>query len=95
MKFGTAYYPDYFPASDWTADLDRMKAAGIKVIRILEFGWSWYQPEPDRWEWDGLDRFLDLVLERQMKVCLATSWSVIPTHYFWTSWETAASSPGI
>jgi len=82
MNFGTAYYPDYFPPSDWAIDLDRMKAAGIKVIRILEFGWSWYQPEPDRWEWDGLDRFLDLVQERQMKVCLATSTATPPTWFF-------------
>ncbi len=59
MKIGTAYYPDYFPASDWPADLDRMKAAGIECVRILEFAWSWYQPEPDRWSWDGLDTFLD------------------------------------
>jgi hypothetical protein len=82
MKFGTAYYPDYFPASDWSTDLDRMKAAGISVIRILEFGWSWYQPEPDRWEWDGLDRFLDLAAERQLKVCLSTPTATPPPWFF-------------
>jgi beta-galactosidase len=82
MKFGTAYYPDYFPATDWPVDLDRMKAAGITTIRILEFGWSWYQPEPDRWEWDGLDRFLDLAWQRQLRVCLATSTATPPPWFF-------------
>ena len=51
MKLGTAYYPDYFPSTEWSRDLGRMKAAGINRVRILEFAWSWYQPEPDQWSW--------------------------------------------
>ncbi len=82
MKFGTAYYPDYFPAADWSIDLDRMKSAGITCVRILEFAWSWYQPEPDRWEWEGLDRFLDLAAERQIKVCLSTPTATPPPWFF-------------
>lgn len=78
MKFGTAYYPDYFPSADWEADLDRMKSAGIQLVRILEFGWSWYQPEQNRWEWDGLDRFLDLALKREIQVCIGTSTATPP-----------------
>jgi beta-galactosidase GanA len=73
MKLGTAYYPDYFPAAEWARDLDRMKAAGIGCVRILEFAWSWYQPEPGRWSWDGLDQFLDLAGERNLAVCLSTA----------------------
>ena len=65
MKLGTAYYPDYFPAADWSRDLDRMKAAGIHCVRILEFGWCWYQPEPEKWSWEDLDRFLDLALKKR------------------------------
>ena len=59
-----------------------MKAAGIRVIRILEFGWSWYQPEPDRWEWDGFDRFLELVQGRGMQVCIGTSTATPPPWFF-------------
>ena len=82
MKIGTAYYPDYFPPSDWPGDLDRMKAAGIECVRILEFAWSWYQPEPDRWCWGGLDDFLEQVLKREMKVCLATPTATPPPWFF-------------
>jgi len=82
MKIGTAYYPDYFPPSDWPGDLDRMEAAGIECVRILEFAWSWYQPEPDRWSWEGLDDFLDQVLQRKMKVCLATPTATPPPWFF-------------
>jgi len=82
MKIGTAYYPDYFPASDWERDLDRMKAAGIESIRILEFAWSWYQPERDCWSWEGLDEFLALALQRELKVCLSTPTATPPPWFF-------------
>jgi hypothetical protein len=82
MKLGTAYYPDYFPSADWASDLDRMKAAGIEYVRIIEFAWSWYQPEPERWTWDGLDRFLDFALERKIGVCMSTPTATPPPWFF-------------
>jgi len=59
-----------------------MKAAGIGRVRILEFAWCWYQPEPDRWSWDGLDRFLDLALKKEMDVCLSTPTATPPPWFF-------------
>jgi hypothetical protein len=82
MKLGAAYYPDYFPVIDWSRDLERMKAAGVDRVRILEFAWSWYQPEPDRWAWDGLDHFLDLALKNEVDVCLATPTATPPPWFF-------------
>jgi hypothetical protein len=35
---GTAYYPDYYPATDWPRDLDRMCSCGVtseKPGRVL------------------------------------------------------------
>ena len=78
MNFGTAYYPDYYPREEWATDLDRMKAAGITVVRILEFAWCWYQPTPDTFEWEGLDHFLDLCAERDLEVCLCTPTATAP-----------------
>ncbi len=82
MKFGTAYYPDYFPPFDWARDLDRMKAAGIGCIRILEFAWCWYQPEPDCWAWEGLDAFLNLAEAKGFQVCLSTPTATPPPWFF-------------
>ncbi len=80
--FGTAYYPDYYPESDWARDLDRMRNAGLRTIRILEFAWVWYQPTPDTWRWDGLDHFLDLAADRGLDVCLATPTATPPPWFF-------------
>lgn len=79
---GTAYYPDYYPESDWATDLDRMGAAGITAVRVLEFAWAWFEPTPGEFVWAPLDRFLALCRERGLAVCLATPTATPPT-WFW------------
>lgn len=82
VVYGSAYYPDYYPEEDWPGDLDRMVAAGIRSIRILEFGWCWYQPEPEVFRWEPMDRFLTLCQERTLAVCLSTPTAAPPPWFF-------------
>lgn len=82
VVLGTAYYPDYYPETDWARDLGRMSETGISCVRILEFAWCWYQPRPDSFEWDPLDRFLELCQERQLQVCLSTPTATPPPWFF-------------
>ena len=82
MHYGTAYYPDYFPEADWARDLDAMVAAGVTSVRILEFAWCWYQPRPDVFRFEPLDRFLDLCLARGLRVCLCTPTATPPPWFF-------------
>ncbi|MCX6959555.1 MAG: beta-galactosidase [Verrucomicrobia bacterium] len=82
MKYGTAYYPDYFPESEWSQDLDRMVSCGVTSVRILEFGWCFYEPMPGVFVWDGVDRFLDLCLARKLAVCIATPTATPPPWFF-------------
>jgi len=82
MKYGTAYYPDYLPESEWSQDLDRMVSCGVTSVRILEFGWCFYEPTPGVFVWDGVDRFLDLCLARKLAVCLATPTATPPPWFF-------------
>ena len=79
---GTAYYPDYYPESEWATDLDRMRAAGIGCVRILEFAWCWYEPAAGTFTWQALDRFLDRCHERGLAVCLSTP-TATPPAWFW------------
>ena len=36
LTMGTCYYPEHWDKKLWADDLDRMKKAGISVIRIAE-----------------------------------------------------------
>ncbi len=76
--FGTAYYPDHWPESDWARDLDRIVAAGLTVVRFGEFSWSWYEPSPGRFDFAAFDRFVDLVEARGLRLCLCTPTATPP-----------------
>ena len=76
--FGTAYYPDHWPESDWARDLDRIQSAGLTLVRFGEFSWSWYEPEPGRFDFAAFDRFVDLVEARGLQLCLCTPTATPP-----------------
>ena len=52
LTMGTCYYPEHWDKKFWADDLDRMKKAGISVIRIAEFAWSKVEPEESVFTYD-------------------------------------------
>ena len=78
LSFGTAYYPDHWPERDWSRDLDRIADAGITLVRFGEFSWSWYEPQPGKFDFAALDRFVDAVERRGLKLCLCTPTATPP-----------------
>ena len=78
MTMATCYYPEHWKESLWSEDLDRMKAAGITVIRIAEFAWNKIEPREGEFNFDFYDRFLDLCEEKDMKVIFGTPTATPP-----------------
>lgn len=72
--FGSSYYPPHHEEVDWARDLDRMHAAGQRVIRTAELLASWDRLEVARhtYDWSWLDRVFDLAEERGMRILLGT-----------------------
>lgn len=75
---GVCYYPEHWDESLWESDLDRMLSAGISVVRIFEFAWSITEPEEGVFRFDLFDRFLDLCLQKGMKVIMGTPTATPP-----------------
>ena len=75
---GVCYYPEQWNESLWESDLDRMLKAGISVVRIAEFAWTVTEPEEGIFRFDFFDRFLDLCLEKGMKVIFGTPTATPP-----------------
>ena len=78
MKLGVCYYPEQWPESLWEQDAAEMVAAGIEWVRIGEFAWSRYEPNPGEYQWDWLKRSLDILGNAGLKVVLGTPTATPP-----------------
>jgi beta-galactosidase len=78
LKIGVAYYPEHNEMSQWSTDLEMIRSAGIGRVRIAEFAWSRMEPEEGDFQWDWLDRFIDLAMEYKVEVVLCTPTAVPP-----------------
>lgn len=78
MTMGTCYYPEHWDKQLWEADLDRMKNAGITVIRIAEFAWSKFERTEGEFTFEFFDEFLKLCEKKEMKVIFGTPTATPP-----------------
>ena len=53
---GTAYYPEWWEPSEWEIDFRQMRELGINTVRMGEFAWALYEPEPGKFQFDWMDR---------------------------------------
>src|ERR1035438_6205560 len=60
ILMGAAWYPEQWPESRWEEDLRMMEAADLKVVRIAEFAWSRMEPSEGHYDFDWLQRAIDL-----------------------------------
>ncbi|KLU23902.1 beta-galactosidase [Caballeronia mineralivorans PML1(12)] len=78
MRLGVCYYPEHWPESMWKDDAARMKALGIDRVRIAEFAWSRIEPSPGDYQWDWLDRAIDVLADAGLKVVMCTPTATPP-----------------
>lgn len=78
ITMGTCYYPEHWSRELWQDDLQRMKAAGITVIRVAEFAWNKVEPEEDVFVFDFWDEFLKLCKLEEMQVIFGTPTATPP-----------------
>jgi beta-galactosidase len=73
MAFGGDYNPEQWPEEVWHEDVRLMQEAGVNLVTVGVFSWARLQPTPDTWDFDWLDRVLDLLHEHGIAVDLATA----------------------
>ena len=78
MTAGVCYYPEHWSKELWRSDLERIKAAGLSVIRIGEFCWSIFEPSEGTFCFELFDEFLQLCAETGIKVILGTPTATPP-----------------
>jgi len=78
MLLGAAYYPEYQVSPHPDTDLDLMRAAGMRVIRVGESTWSSWEPSDGEFRLDWLEPVIDAAHARDIGVILGTPTYAIP-----------------
>ncbi len=73
IYFGGDYNPEQWPESVWLEDMRLMREAGVNLVSLGIFSWAKLEPKPGQYQFDWLDRVLDLLLENGIQVALATA----------------------
>ncbi len=69
---GVCYYPEHWPETMWAEDAKQMVQTGISWVRIGEFAWSRMEPQPGVFEFDWLDRAIDVLASAGLNIILGT-----------------------
>jgi len=73
LAYGGDYNPEQWPESVWSEDARLMQEAGVNLVSVGIFSWSRIQPTPTTWDFGWLDRVMDILHARGVRVCLATA----------------------
>jgi beta-galactosidase len=88
MYFGVDYHPEQWvypyagsaehPEQQWERDIEMMLKAGINVVRVGEFVWGLCEPQEGTYDFDWLQRLLDLMGKAGIQVVLCTPTAAPP-----------------
>jgi beta-galactosidase len=78
LLLGAAWYPEQWPESQWDADLGKMEAANIHLVRIGEFAWSTMEPEEGHYNFLWLDHAIEKAAAHHIVVVLGTPTAAPP-----------------
>jgi beta-galactosidase len=71
--YGGDYNPDQWPEEVWREDVRLMQEAGVNLVSLAIFSWSRIQPNQNSWDFEWLDRVMDLLHAGGVQVNLATA----------------------
>src|SRR3954466_14755382 len=72
LTIGVYYYPEAWPESQWSRDMTNIRKLGMEFVHMGEFAWYFMEPEEGKFNFDWLERNVDLAARNGMKVVLCT-----------------------
>jgi beta-galactosidase len=79
MFYGVAYYPEHWPEENWANDAKNIRECGMDGVRIGEFAWCRMEPEEGEFNFDWLDRAIQILGEAGLKIILGTPTATPPS----------------
>jgi len=79
MFFGVAYYPEHWPEENWARDAKNIRECGMDGVRVGEFSWSRLEPEEGKFDFDWLERAVNILGKAGLKVIIGTPTATPPS----------------
>jgi beta-galactosidase len=78
LLYGGDYNPEQWPEETWLEDVELMQEANVNMVTLGVFSWALLEPDPGRYDFDWLDRVIDLLWAHGVAVDLATPTAAPP-----------------
>ncbi|MDJ0333610.1 beta-galactosidase [Salinibacterium sp. G-O1] len=78
LAYGGDYNPDQWPEEVWVEDARLMREAGVNLVSLPVFSWPRIEKTQGTYDFDWLDRVINLLWEHGIKVDLATATATPP-----------------
>lgn len=72
LIYGGDYNPDQWPEDVWLEDARLMREAGVNLVSLGIFSWAKLEPSDGIYDFDWLDRIINLLHEHGVSINLAT-----------------------
>jgi len=72
IAFGGDYNPEQWDEDVWAEDVRLMHEAGVNLVTVNVFGWAEIEPAPGQYDFERVDRVMDLLAAGGIHVDLAT-----------------------
>ena len=72
LTIGVYYYPEAWPESQWGRDMANIRKLGMEFVHMGEFAWYFMEPQEGQYDFDWLEKNVDLAAKNGLKVVLCT-----------------------
>ncbi len=72
LTIGVYYYPEAWPESQWPRDMENIHKLGMEFVHMGEFAWYFMEPQEGHFNFDWLEKNVDLAAKNGLKVVLCT-----------------------
>lgn len=78
LSFGGDYNPEQWPEEIWEEDMRMFQLAHIDTVTLNVFSWAKLQPDENTYEFEQLDKIMNMARDNGLKVVLATATAAHP-----------------
>lgn len=78
LSLGVCDYPEHVAIDDWQMHAQQQKELGLSFVRLAEFSWAKVEPMDGQFEWEWLDKAIQIYQSQGLNIVLGTPTATPP-----------------